>query len=95
MKTYFKVWTALLVLLGLTVGIAYIDLGELNMIAAVSIAVIKAVIIAMYFMHLRQSSRLTWLFASAGFFWLVILFVFTFGDYAARKWLPPPTVWLP
>ena len=94
-KTYFKVWSALLILLGLTVGVAYIQLGPLNTLAALTIAVVKAVIIALYFMHLRFSPRVTWVFAGAGFFWLLIMFTLSFGDYLTRPWLPTPTVWLP
>jgi cytochrome c oxidase subunit IV len=95
MKTYFRVWAALLLLLGLTVGVAYIHLGPFNTIAAMSIAVVKAVVIGVYFMHLRNSSRLTWVFAGAGFFWLLIIFTLALGDYATRSWMSPPTVWTP
>ena len=94
-RTYIKVWTALLALLALTVGAAYIHLGPFNTITAISIAVTKAVIIALYFMHLRYSPRLTWVFAGAGFFWLLLLFTFALGEYATRRYMPPPTVWLP
>src|SRR5262249_25433192 len=69
-RTYIKVWAGLLILLALTVGAAYVHLGPFNTIAAVSIAVIKAAIIALYFMHLRRSPHLMWIFAGAGFFWL-------------------------
>jgi cytochrome c oxidase subunit IV len=94
-RTYITVWVSLLVLLGLTVGAAYIPLGEFNTITAITIAVIKAVIIGLYFMHLRYSSRLNWVFAGAGFFWLLILFTLALGDYATRSRMPSPTVWLP
>jgi cytochrome c oxidase subunit IV len=94
-RTYIVVWIGLLVLLALTVGAAYVPLGEFNTITAVSIAVIKAVIIALYFMHLRYSPRLTWVFAGAGFFWLLILFTLSLGEYATRSWMPSPTLWLP
>ena len=93
-RTYITVWAGLLILLGLTVGAAYVPLGPFNTITAVSIAVIKAVIIALYFMHLRNSPHLMWVFAGAGFFWLLILFTLVFGDYATRSWMPAPTVWL-
>ena len=94
-RTYIVVWIALLVLLALTVGAAYVPLGEFNTITAVSIAVIKAVIIGLYFMHLRYSPRLTWVVAGAGFFWLLIMFTLSLGDYATRSWMPSPTIWLP
>jgi cytochrome c oxidase subunit 4 len=94
-KTYFKIWATLLLLLGMTVGVAYIHLGPLNTFAAITIAVVKAVIIALYFMHLRYSPRLTWVFAGAGFFWLLIMFALALGEYGTRSFLPAPTVWLP
>ena len=93
-RTYITVWAGLLILLGLTVGAAYVPLGPFNTITAVSIAVTKAVIIALYFMHLRYSPRLIWVFAGAGFFWLLILFTLAMGDYETRRWMPSPTVWL-
>ena len=70
-RTYITVWASLLILLALTVGAAYIPLGPFNTITAISIAVTKAVIIALYFMHLRYSPRLTWVFAGAGFFFII------------------------
>jgi len=94
-KTYYSVWGGLLLLLALTVSIAYIHLGWLNTFVSVSIAAVKALVIGMYFMHLRYSPRIMWLFAGIGFFWLLILFTLTFGDYLTRSFLPAPTVWLP
>jgi cytochrome c oxidase subunit 4 len=87
------VFAALMVLLGATVAIAYIHLGKLNIVAAVTIAFIKATLIILYFMHVRYSSRLLWIFVGAGFFWLGILFALSFSDYLTRGWLPQPTAW--
>jgi cytochrome c oxidase subunit 4 len=94
-RIYLFVWMSLLVLLAITVGVAYIHLGWLNAAAAVSIAVVKATIIILYFMHVRYSPRLLWVFVGAGFFWLGILFVLSLGDYFTRVYLPLPTVWGP
>jgi cytochrome c oxidase subunit 4 len=82
--TYYKVFAGLLLLLAVTVSVAYVHLGELNVIVAVSIAVIKALLIILYFMHVRYSNRLLWIFVAAGFFWLGILFVLTASDYLTR-----------
>lgn len=87
LKTYFIIFGALLVLTGATVWVAYFDLGQLNVIAALSIAVLKATLVVLYFMHLRYSSKLTWVFVGAGFFWLAILVAFTLSDYATRNWV--------
>src|SRR6058998_228747 len=89
-KIYYAVFGALMVLLAATVLIAYIHLGKLNFIAAVSIAVVKAVLIILYFMHVRYSSRLLWVFVGAGFFWLGILFALSLADFFTRGWLPLP-----
>jgi len=92
-KIYYTVFGSLMALLGATVAIAYIHLGKLNVIAALTIAVIKAVLIILYFMHVRYSSRLLWIFVGAGFFWLGILFALSYSDFLTRGWLPLPTGW--
>ena len=85
--TYYRMFIALLVLTGLTVGIAMIDLGPLNTIVALTIAVGKALLVILVFMHLRYSSRLTWLVVGSGFFWLALLITLTMSDYLTRGWL--------
>ena len=90
---YVQIFFALLVLLAITVGAAYIDLGFLNVVIAITIAVIKAVLVVLYFMHVRDKSRLTWVFAGAAFFWLIILLSLAMTDYGSRSWLPPATGW--
>ena len=91
--TYFGIFGLLMVLLAATIGVAYIHLGEWNVVAAITIAVLKAILIILYFMHVRNSSRLIWVFIGAGFFWLLILFVLALTDYWTRAWLPLPTGW--
>lgn len=84
-RGYFAVFIALLALTALTTGVAFIDLGGVGNIAvALAIAVIKAVLVALYFMHLRYSSPLTVIFAGAGIFWLGILVALTLSDYITR-----------
>jgi len=94
---YLKVFTALMVLLVITLAAAAFDLshiwGPLNVIIAVTIAVVKAVLIILYFMHVRYSSKLTWFFAGAAFLWLIVMFSFTFSDYMTRNWMPSPSSW--
>ena len=87
-RGYFAVFTALLALTALTTGVAFIDLGGIgNVAVALTIAVIKAVLVALYFMHLRYSSRLTRVFAAAGIFWLGIMIALTLSDYLSRDWV--------
>lgn len=83
--TYYKAAAALMVLLAATVGVWLLPLGPLGLPAALTIAFLKAIIIALVFMHVGYGSRLTRLFAAAGLFWLLILFVLTFSDYLTRQ----------
>lgn len=77
-----------LVLLAAIWMIAYIDLGPFNQIDALAIAITKAVVIAMFFMHVKGSSRLLHLAAVAGLIWLLFLISLTLGDYYTRGWVP-------
>ena len=87
-STYVKVFAALLVLLVLTYIAGKIDLDHfatgLNLAVAMLIAIVKATLVMLVFMHLKDSTRLTWICASAGFGWLLILLVLTLCDYATR-----------
>jgi len=86
-KLYYTIFVALMVLTVITVLIATVDLGRLNAIVALTIAVIKAMLVVLYFMHVRYSSKLTWAFVGAGFFWLAILIALTLSDYLSRGWI--------
>lgn len=87
LKAYLTVFVTLLVFTVLTTGVAFIDLGgPLNTVAAVTIACVKALLVILYFMHVRYSSKLTWVFAGTGFAWLLILLMLTFNDYSTRGW---------
>jgi cytochrome c oxidase subunit 4 len=86
-RVYYIVYGALMVFLLLTVAAARIDLGGWGLLIAMGIATIKAVLVLLYFMHLRYSSRLTWLFAGAGLAWLFLIFLYTLSDYLSRGWV--------
>ncbi len=86
-KIYYAIFIALVVLTVVTWSIAKIDLGRMNAVVALTIAVIKATLVVLYFMHVRYSSRLTWVFVGAGFFWLAIMVALTLSDYMTRGWL--------
>ena len=83
-KSYAQVTAALLALLVATVGAAYIDLGAFNTVVAMLISLGKALLIVLFFMHLRRANGLTRLFAAAGFFWLGILLILTLSDFLTR-----------
>lgn len=85
---YFAVFAALMVLTALTVWAAYQHLGVWNTPVALAIAVAKALLVALIFMHLRSAPRLTILVIAASLLWLAILIVITVSDYATRPWLP-------
>ncbi len=84
-RTYLLSATALLVLLALTIGAAYANLGPLNTVVAMAISVAKAAIILFFFMHLRYSKPATWIFAFAGVFWLAMMFAMAMSDYLTRS----------
>ncbi|MGH7495764.1 MAG: cytochrome C oxidase subunit IV family protein [bacterium] len=83
-KIYILVFVTLLMLTLLTVDVAFYDAGWLNLYIALTIATCKALLVILFFMHVRYSGRLTWVFVGAGFFWLAILLVFTLADYFTR-----------
>ena len=84
---YLAIFVALLGLTALTVWAAFQDIGAYNDLVAMLIAVTKVLLVLIYFMHLKYSSKLTWIFAGAGFFWLLILFGLTLSDYLSRGWI--------
>ena len=86
-KIYLNIFGVLLFLTIVTTAVAFIDLGRWNTIVALTIAVSKALLVALYFMHVRYSSRLTWVVLAGGLFWLGIMIVLTMSDYLSRHWL--------
>jgi cytochrome c oxidase subunit IV len=87
-QLYYRVFAILLGLTPLTIAVAFLNLGPLNTIIALTIAVGKASLVILFFMHLRYSSGLTWVFLGAGVFWLILLIAITLSDYLTRSWLP-------
>ncbi len=85
---YYMVFGALILGTILTVAAAKVDMGALNNIVMLVIACTKASLVILFFMHVRWSSRLTWVVAMAGFFWLLILFGIGMSDYMSRGWVP-------
>lgn len=83
-KLFVAIWFALMALLFLTWGVAQFDLGRWNLVAAMTISVAKMLLVVLIFMHVRYSTRLTWVFVLAGFFWFFIMVTLTMGDYLTR-----------
>ena len=84
-SVYFAVFAALMVFTVITVLAALQDFGALNTPIALTIATIKATLVILYFMHVRHSTRLTWLVIIASFVMMGVLFVLTFSDYLSRE----------
>jgi cytochrome c oxidase subunit 4 len=89
-RVYVGVFAALLVLTGLTVGAASLDLGPWNTPVALAIALAKGLLVVLFFMHVKYSPRIIWIVVAAGFFWLVHLTAGTVADYVSRGWLGTP-----
>ncbi len=97
-RIYVQVFAALLVLTALTVAASFFDLGGgrlhyVNAVVALTIAVSKATLVVLYFMHVRWSSRMIWVFVGAGVFWLLILIGLTLSDVLTRQWIPALPPW--
>src|SRR5262249_53286811 len=85
-RIYYAIFAILILCTGITVAVAFIDLGPLNVVAALTIAVFKAVLVVLFFMHVRYSPRLTWVVIIGAVFWLIILLTMTMSDYLTRPW---------
>jgi cytochrome c oxidase subunit IV len=84
--TYMIVFATLLVFTGVTVGAAYVDLGILNPVVALAIACFKAVVVILFFMHVKYQSKLVKLTVASGFFTFIVLVTMTLTDYVSRAW---------
>ena len=84
LRVYFAVFLALIVLTGITVQVAYLDLGLLNTPIAIAIASLKATLVILYFMHVRWSESLVLLSILVSVFTLILLFAFALSDYLTR-----------
>ena len=85
-KTYALVFAGLIGLTVLTTTVAFVDLGPFSVVVALVIAVCKMLLVALFFMHIRHSTRLTKLVVLGGLLWLAILLVLTLSDFATRAW---------
>lgn len=87
-RTYVAVFGILIVMTATTTAVSFVDMGPWNTVVALAIAVFKAVLVVLFFMHVKYSPRLTQIVIGGGLFWLAILLVLTFSDFASRGWLP-------
>ena len=94
-RIYVSVFLALMALTALTTGVAYIDLGRWNTVAALAIAVTKMLLVVLFFMHVKYATGLTRVIIIAGFFWLGIMICFSMADELTRSWEYNPLPWNP
>jgi len=87
---YYTIFGALMVLTVVTVAVAFVNIGVLNFPVALSIAILKATLVILFFMHVKYSSQLTKLIVGGAFFFLIILFGLTLTDYLSRGWFTSP-----
>lgn len=87
-RTYLAVYALLLVLLGITVIAAQFEVGRWNLVVTLAIASTKAILIVLYFMHVKHGTPLVKLVVIIGIFWMVIMVTLTISDYWTRPWDP-------
>jgi cytochrome c oxidase subunit 4 len=86
-KFYYTIWIALLCLTVITAAVSFVDLGRLNTVVALVIATIKALLVVLFFMHVKYTSeKLTKIVIVSAIFWLLLLLVLSMADYATRLW---------
>jgi cytochrome c oxidase subunit 4 len=86
-RIYYVIFITLIVLTGVTVWVAFLDLKFMNTIVALTIAVTKATLVVLFFMHMKYSTRLTWVVAASGVVWLAIMVALMMSDYLSRGWV--------
>src|ERR1035437_8331331 len=89
-RTYTLMLQSLLVLTAATTLVAVVDLGEFSVVVALAIAVCKVLLVALFFMHVRHSTKLTKLVLLGGLLWLAILLMLTLSDFTTRGWIGVP-----
>ncbi len=89
-KTYTLVFVLLILLTVTTTGVAYLDLGHFSVVVALTIAVVKMLLVALFFMHIRHSTQLTKVVVVGGLLWLSILITLSMSDFITRGWLGVP-----
>jgi cytochrome c oxidase subunit IV len=92
-KVYILVFAILIAFTALTTAVAYTDLGPFNTVAALAIAVCKASLVVLFFMHMKYNPGMTRIVLAAALGWLAILLALTLSDVSTRHWLPAPQGW--
>jgi len=86
-KFYYAIWIALLCLTVITAAVSFVDLGPFNAVVALVIATVKALLVVLFFMHVKYTSeKLTKIVIVSAIFWLFLLLALSMADYATRLW---------
>ena len=88
-RIYFWVWVALMILTVITVGVSYLHFGIFNVVVALTVASIKASLVALYFMHLKYEDKITWVFAIYPLGLLALLIGLSISDVFFRGSVSP------
>jgi cytochrome c oxidase subunit 4 len=84
-KLYVAIWASLICLTVLTAAVAFVDLGPFNTVVALVIASFKALLVILFFMHVKYTSeKLTKVVVVSAIFWLLILLALSLADYTTR-----------
>jgi cytochrome c oxidase subunit 4 len=90
---YLAIFATLLVMTGVTVAVAYVDFGVMNIVIALAIAAFKASLVVLFFMHVKYASKLTQLASVLGFVWLALLLGMTSSGIFTRDWVGAAPGW--
>jgi cytochrome c oxidase subunit 4 len=93
LKVYVAVFGALMVLTATTVLVATVDLGPMNLAVALGIAITKATLVILFFMHVKYSGHMVKVYVAAGFLFFLIMIGITMSDYMTRSWIASPRGW--
>ncbi|MGH9552489.1 MAG: cytochrome C oxidase subunit IV family protein, partial [Terriglobales bacterium] len=86
-KLYVGIWIALMILTVVTAGVSFVDLGPFNTVVALVIATCKALLVVLFFMHVKYTSeKMTKVVLVSAIFWLFILLALSLSDYGTRMW---------
>jgi cytochrome c oxidase subunit IV len=89
-RVYVAVFLTLIVMTWVTAFVSTIDMGRLNVFVALSIAIFKASLVILFFMHVKYGTRLTKMIVLAGIYWLILLLFIAMADLWTRNWMGVP-----
>jgi len=89
-RVYYLVFITLIVMTWVTAIVSTIDLGRLNVFVALSIAIFKASLVILFFMHVKYGTKLTKMIVLAGLYWLILLLFIAMADLWTRGWMGVP-----